>query len=220
MPVKRRRTAAPKRTERLAQKRRTRKAIVDAAIALLALGTTPSVNDVAAKADVSRRTVFLHFPSVDHLLLDATAGALSQAAVDRAVGDGPAGEDGQARIERMVRAVQHVTPEMERLGRALVRLTADARPQVDGMPLRGYRRMEWIESALSPWRDRLDSTSWRRLSCALAMVVGWESLIVQRDVCGLTVAEGEEVSVWAARALVDAALEDKRTRHRQLRSPR
>lgn len=219
MAVKRRGAAPPKPTERLAQKRRTRKAIVDAAIALLARGTTPSISDVATKADVSRRTVFLHFPSVDHLLLDATAGALTQARVDHAVGDGPAGEDGHVRIERMVRAMQHVTPEMERLGRALVRLTAVATPRIDGMPLRGYRRMEWIESALAPWRDRLDSASWRRLACALAMVVGWESLIVQRDVCGLTVAEGEEVSVWAARALVNAALEDKRTR-RQLRPSR
>ncbi len=42
------------------------------------------------------------------------------------------------------------------------------------------------------------------------MVDGCESLIVQRDVCGLSVAEGEELSVWAARALVSAALEDGR----------
>jgi hypothetical protein len=41
---------------------------------------------------------------------------------------------------------------------------------------------------------------------ALAMVVGWEALIVQRDMRGLTAAEGEELSVWAARALVEATL--------------
>ena len=42
---------------RPAQRRRTRKAIVDATIALLARGGTPSVADVAAAADVSRRTL-------------------------------------------------------------------------------------------------------------------------------------------------------------------
>lgn len=62
-------------------------------------------------------------------------------------------------------------------------------------------------------RDRNRSgqrgAQWRRLVCSLAMVVGWEALIVQRDVCGLSPAEGEELSVWAARALMRAALEEK-----------
>ena len=82
MTVKRRATAASptrKAAERPAQRRRTRKAIVDATIALLARGTTPSVTDVAAAADVSRRTIYLYFPKFDQLLLDATIGALSQA---------------------------------------------------------------------------------------------------------------------------------------------
>jgi hypothetical protein len=42
------------------------------------------------------------------------------------------------------------------------------------------------------------------------MVAGWEALIVQRDVCGLTPAEGEAVSLWAAQALLTAALRDAR----------
>jgi hypothetical protein len=70
--------------------------------------------------------------------------------------------------------------------------------------------VEWIESALSPWRERLGPARSRRLVAALAMVVGWEALIVQRDVCGLTASEGEELSVWAARALLNATLQDVR----------
>ena len=145
MAVKRRRPA---------QKRRTRKAIVDAAMALLARGVTPSVNEVAAAADVSRRTIFLYFPSFDQLLLDATVGALSEASIERAIDEGPANERAEARVERMARALQHVTPEMERLGRALVRLTLDgtAPAPADGVPRRGYRRVEWIESAVSGCR--------------------------------------------------------------------
>jgi AcrR family transcriptional regulator len=208
MVVKSRRKL-PHRGERVAQKRRTRKAIVDATIALLARGRTPSVTDVAAAADVSRRTVFLYFPTFDQLLIDATVGALSQATVQQALDDS-ADERPDARVERFVRALHHVTPEMERLGRSLVRLTVDARPgaAAKGMPRRGYRRIEWIESALAPWRNRMDPAQWRRLVCALAMVVGWEALIAQRDVCGLSAAEGEELSVWAARAIVHAALSE------------
>src|SRR6478609_4834533 len=75
----------PGKAYRPAQRRRTRKAIVDATIALLARGGTPSVADVAAAADVSRRTVYLYFPTFDQLLIDATVGALSQASVDLAI---------------------------------------------------------------------------------------------------------------------------------------
>jgi AcrR family transcriptional regulator len=212
MPVKpaRSRTAPPVRGERTAQKRRTRKAIVDATIALLARGGTPSVTEVAAAADVSRRTVFLYFPTFDQLLIDATVGALSERPVQHALDGAAPDDDPAARVEGLVRALHHVTPDMERLGRALVRLTVDAPADGDGMPRRGYRRIEWIESALAPWRGRMDRARWRRLVCALAVVVGWEALIAQRDVCGLSAAEGEELSVWSARALVRAALEETR----------
>jgi len=43
---------------------------------------------------------------------------------------------------------------------------------------------------------------------ALSMVVGWEAMIVQRDVCGLSPPEGEALSAWAARALLRAASKD------------
>ena len=204
--------AAPRRTERAAQKRRTRKTIVDATIALLARGETPTVNDVAAAADVSRRTVYLYFPSFDQLLLDATIGALSQDSVGRAIEQSSPSDDGEARVERLVRSVHHVSPEVERLGRALIRLTVGATSdsRAEGVTRRGYRRVEWIETALSPWRDRLDPVRWQRLVCSLAMVIGWEALIVQRDVCGLSAAEGEELSVWAAHALLKATLSEER----------
>ena len=199
---------------RPAQRRRTRKAIVDAAMGLLSRGESPSVADVAAAADVSRRTVYLHFPTFDQLLIDATVGVLTQASVDRAIDAGSAGGDVGQRVERMVRALHQVPPEVERLGRALIRLTVTAGTAAPGRqrPRRGYRRVEWIESALSPLRARIGPARWRRLVAALAMVVGWEALIAQRDVCGLSAAEGEELSVWAARAFLQATLAEARKR--------
>jgi hypothetical protein len=110
-----------------------------------------------------------------------------------------------------------VSPGTERLGRSLIRLTVDAaaEPVDRAVPRRGYRRIEWIESALSPWRSRLSPARWRRLVAGLAMVVGWEAIIAQRDVCGLDAAEGEELSVWAAQALLRATMKDMRAAGRQ-----
>jgi AcrR family transcriptional regulator len=206
--------------DRPAQRRRTRKAIVDAAMTLMAEGKTPSVADVAAAADVSRRTVYLYFPTFEQLLIDATVGALAQSPVDRAVAPAVKDEPVEARVERMVRTLNGMSPEVERLGRRLIRLTVEdgAAPSRDDEPRRGYRRIEWIESALAPWRTRIGPARWRRLVSAIALVVGWEAMIVQRDVCGLSAKEGEELSVWAADAFLQATLRDLRGRPKRIYS--
>jgi AcrR family transcriptional regulator len=193
-------------------------------MALIAQGKTPSVADVAAAADVSRRTVYLYVPTFEQLLLDATVGALSASTVDRAVAPPSSDDAVEMRVERMVRALHDVSPEVEQLGRRLIRLTVESGSAPNksdkDMPRRGYRRMEWIESALAPWRTKLGAARWRRLAAALAMVVGWEALIVQRDVCGLTASEGEELSVWAARAFLDATLRELGGRRKRVYSRR
>ena len=116
------------------------------------------MTDVATAADVSRRTVFLYFPTFDQLLIDATVGALSEPRMQDARQGASNDDDPEARVERLVRALHHVTPDIERLGRALVRATVDAPGSggLNAMPKRGYRRIEWIESGLAPLRSRLD----------------------------------------------------------------
>ncbi len=188
---------------RVAQRRRTRRAIVDAASELIAAGGTPSVNEIAAAADVSRRTVYAYFPTLDQLLLDATLGALNTG-IDELL-DATGDEDPRARVEAMIRAVGNASAESLPLGRKLIRLTVDAPVEPGAAPRRGYRRVEWIEKAVGPLRERLGARRFEDLVSALAMVIGWEALIVLQDLRGLG-ADATRVSGWAARALVDAAL--------------
>jgi AcrR family transcriptional regulator len=190
-----------------AQRRRTRKAIVDAAMKLLAEDETPSVADVAEAADVSRRTVYLYFPTFEQLLLDATLGLIAESALDETIAAGD-DEDPEARVERVVRTLQQSAAETERLGRSLIRLTVDSDGSEPGVPTRGYRRVQWLEEALAPVRDRLDEPAFERLVSALSLLVGWEPLVVLGDVRGLDATGAEEVSAWAALALLRAALDD------------
>jgi AcrR family transcriptional regulator len=190
------------------QRRRTRAAIVEATARLLVAGPTPSVAEIAEAADVSRRTVYLYFPTLDQLLLDATLGLLSQAAVDEAIDAADGAGDPGERVMAMVRALGDASDETLAIGRSLVRLTVAAPAPEDGAARRGYRRVGWIERALQPLRDRLDDAAYERLVSALAMVVGWEALIVLQDVRGLAPAERLDTSLWAARALLDAALRE------------
>lgn len=108
------------------------------------------------------------------------------------------------------RAVQQLFVSTEQQGRTLIRLTVDGeRSATDpGQPVRGYRRVEWIERALAPARHTLGKRRFERLVSALSMVIGWEALVVARDIRALSQEEAEDVSSWAARALVRAAIED------------
>src|SRR5436305_13596357 len=79
-------SATEPQTGRFRQRRRTRAAIVNATAELLRSGrTTPGVSEIAEAADVSRRTVYQYFPTVDQPLHAATLGLLSQPAVDNAI---------------------------------------------------------------------------------------------------------------------------------------
>src|SRR5262245_62722766 len=102
---------------------------------LLEQGQTPSLSEVADAADVSRRTVYLHFPTVEQLLLDATLGALSQRAVDEAIeAADPGGDDAEARVNAMIDALAGLSSETLPLGRRLIRLTVDAAPTGQSEP--------------------------------------------------------------------------------------
>lgn len=192
---------------RPSQRRRTRKAIVDAAAQLVAAGQTPSVDEIARAAEVSRRTVYLYFPTLDQLLIDATAGALSNAVIDAALGQQAHGDDPAARVEALACGMLDLAPAALPLGRQLIRLTVTApESEQEQFPRRGYRRVEWIERALEPLRGRLDGEQFERLVSALAVVIGFEAMVVLRDVRGLDTARETKTVTWAARALVDAML--------------
>ena len=187
---------------RAAQRRRTRKAIVEATSRLLAAGADPSVSDIATAADVSRRTIYTYFPTLDQLLLDAAVGAMTstvEAALD------VAGPDARTRLTTMITVLTDEMSQTLPLGRKLIRLTVEAPSAAPG-PKRGYRRIAWIEKAIEPIRPKLTPSRFEQLVSTLSVVIGWEAFIVLFDVRGLDPAEARTIITDAALALIDAAL--------------
>jgi hypothetical protein len=72
--------------------------------------------------------------------------------------------------------------------------------------LREGRRVRWIETALAPLRSTVAPATWDRLVAALTLVAGAEIMVVMRDVAHLDADAALEVTDWAARALITAAL--------------
>jgi AcrR family transcriptional regulator len=155
---------------------------------------------------VTRRTVYQYFPTLEHLLIDATLGLLDQSAVDEAIAAADPAGDAEARVVAMVTALAALSTEQLPLGRQLVRLTVEAPAGEPDSPRRGYRRVAWLETALEPLRSRLAPAEFERLVSALALVIGWEARIVLTDVRGLPADAQLDVQLWTARALIQAAL--------------
>jgi AcrR family transcriptional regulator len=185
------------------QKRRTRKALVEAAGRLIAEGRRPSVAEAADAAEISRRTAYRYFPSAEQLSVEAALEATRQN-MELSIEAGQVDEPVADRVARLVDALSRMTLQNEALLRQIIRFTIDRDAIEPGVPPRPSRRLEYIERALTPLQAALDQDELDRLTHALAVVMGIESTIVLRDICGLESAEILRVQHWAARALVAA----------------
>lgn len=188
------------------QKTRTRKDLLQAAARLLNQGRSPSLEEIAAEALVSRATAYRYFPNVEALLVEA--------AVDVATPEPDAlfrddnSRDPVERVQRAEAAVHDVIVANEPLLRTMLAhaIQRGIQPDENGnLPRRQNRRAPLIEAALAPARDLLKPSDLKLLSRALALVVGPESFVVMKDVLQLDDAEARKVKRWAIRALVEAA---------------
>jgi AcrR family transcriptional regulator len=193
---------------RVAQKRRTREAILSAAKRLLTDGHTPSIDEIAAAADVSRRTIYMYFPTLDQLFVDATSGLLAERTIGPRLESGELSADPVERVDEYADALLQLAPEALPNARRMLRLTVDAERPADASP-RGYRRMEWLARVLEPLRAQLTDEQFERLTSALTVVLGWEAIIVLQDSRGLDQPDIDHVLRWAAGALTTAILAEE-----------
>jgi AcrR family transcriptional regulator len=177
---------------------------LDAAGDLIRSGARPTVPEAAEAAGISRRTAYRYFPSQEQLLTEAALETLRPAIT---ASFEHIESDPEARVDAVVRAVQHHAAQNEELLRTVIRLTIERGPE-NGEPVRGSRRMDWIADAVAPVKASLTPAAYSRLLSALSLCVGAEALITLRDVRGLSLSDAANVSSWAARALLRSALEE------------
>jgi AcrR family transcriptional regulator len=184
------------------QKLRTRKDLLDAANRLMREGRTPSFDEIAEAALVSRATAYRYFPGLDALLLEA--------ALDMAVPSSEVIFNGEASGDPIVR--------LERLDAALSRMMAVNEPSLrvmlaqsvqrlgdDAAPTRQNRRGPLVAEALAPAAGQFTPEALDTLSKALVLLLGIEAVVVFKDVLRVSDTEARRVRRWAIRALVDAA---------------
>jgi AcrR family transcriptional regulator len=196
------------------QKRRTKAILLQAAAQLVREGKTPTVTEVADAAEVSRRTAYRYFPAQQQMLSEAALEGL-RPQVERAIAKGFREGAVEEAIDGMVREVQRLALENEDLLRTMLRLSLDRKlggqTSKTADPVRGARRIGWIESALASVRPQLGKARYERLVSAMALCLGIEALTVLRDYRGLRGNRAVAISRWAARALLDAAMREAKS---------
>lgn len=185
---------------------RTRRALVEAATALVREGKAPTVAEAAGRALVSRATAYRHFPSQQSLLIEVEAD-VTQPSPD-AVLEG-AGPDVEARAVAMIRTLTRMVLADEALFRNQIRSIQElwfARQDGEPVPVREGRRLVWVDKVLEPVADVLPPAVVAQVRQALAVITGVDAVIALRDVCDLDPAPIEATFVWLARAIVREGL--------------
>jgi len=190
---------------RVAQKRRTREALIAAARDLVANGEAPTVEAAAEAASISRTTAYRYFPNQRALL---GAAHPETAATSMLPDDAP--DDVAARLDLVVDAFTRMIVDTEAQQRTMLRLSLEADPvERAQLPLRQGRAIKWIEDALSPLRPEMSAAEVNRLAIAIRSATGIESLVWLTDIAGLSRQDATDLMRSSARALLLAALADK-----------
>jgi AcrR family transcriptional regulator len=192
-----------KETGRRQQKARTRKALVDAARALVQEGVSPTVEEAAEAATVSRATAYRYFPNREALLVAAHP----EVEAPSLLGSDPP-DDVEARLDRVVKGLADIFLAAEESYRAMLRLSLESDSPGRELALRKGRRFLWIEDALAPLRGRLPDDRFQRLVHAISITIGIEALVALIDLAGLSREQAVDVMRWSANALLRASLED------------
>ncbi|MBB3930441.1 AcrR family transcriptional regulator [Kaistia hirudinis] len=169
--------------ERVAQKQRTRAALLQAAREWLAEGKHPTVAEAADRAKISRATAYRYFSAPETMAQEAVLDAIAKEFADVHFRGAPPDADLAGRAAFVVAAILRMVIANEALFRTFLSVSVGggARPAAP----RGGRRLGWIREALAPRLGDLDSARQERLVTGLALLTGIETIIVLRDVCGL-----------------------------------
>lgn len=177
------------------------------AIRLVQDGFIPSVSDVAEAAEVSRATAYRYFPS---------QAAMVQAVVNEALGPvldwKPAADDVKERVGELFGSAFPRLLKYEATHRAALSQALDqwARRQAGTLgsepPIVRGNRKALLAAALAPLRNRLGREGFDKVTQSLSLVFGIEAIVVLKDIWKIGDREVREVALWAAQALVAAAL--------------
>ena len=175
----------------------------------MAAGATPTIEDAAAAAGISRTTAYRYFSTKRALLLAAHPEISATTMLPRNPPTGAA-----ERLDAVVRNFTAMIVDTEAQQRTMLRLSLeDDASERGALPLRQGRAIAWISEALEgpegpEGPEGLDDVSpdqRHQLVLAVRATIGIEALVWLTDVAGLSTADATALMRWSAQALLERA---------------
>ena len=191
-------------SDRSAQKKRTRAALLAAARQLMGDGLPVTVTAAAARACVSKATAYRYFS--DPAVLTAEAVLDFEARPMDALLAGLSGV--RERVHRVAWYYRAFARDQEAAFRLFLAKTLEGWVSSGGGTVRrrGARRIPAFEAALAPARHRLSAGAFRDLVLALSGATGIEQHIAFADVCRLPPDEADRIGRIVTDAILDRFL--------------
>ena len=164
---------------------------------------TPTVEEAAEHASVSRTTAYRYFPTQRALLVAAYPEVGKESILDES-----APPDVGARFELVFAEMARQLIENELPLRAMLRLSLGAPEQRGELLLRRGRRRVWIADALAPLVASMTAADLDRLVLAGAVTTGIEAFVWLTDMAGLSPEQALEVMRFSAETLIGSARPD------------
>jgi AcrR family transcriptional regulator len=200
-------TAVPEAPTR-GPRARTWKLLMEAASSLIEEGHTPTVAEVAKRAQVSRATAYRYFPTRSRLIT---------AMVDTALGPvrswSSSQGDGRARITELFESTFIRFKEFEPHMRAAAQLALEHQALeragiLEEEPYRRGHRIRILAHAVEPFSAQVPAKTIDRLQKALSIIYGIEPHIILKDIWGVKNKEVEAIVFWMVGALIEATMKE------------
>ena len=190
---------------RVDQKLKTRTVILQSAKKLMALKKKITLEHVANDASVSRATIYRYFPNVDILLNEASLDIhhLTPDELIKEMGSLPI-ED---RILFIQRYYNQVAQDHEILFRRYLS-TVLAESTSSKKKLRGSRRKDAMIKVTNPFSKQLTKKERKNLVNIASVLMGIDSFITAKDVCGLDSEEAKSMLEWGLKMIMKGMIKD------------
>lgn len=179
---------------RIGQKIKTRSAILKAAKALMKSKEELSMENIASKAGISRATIYRYFTDLELLILEASLDVNFKDPGE--ISDSVSGLELEEKLHGIMEYFVKLTQQHEVLFRqylsAVLKVSVNSKERI-----RGARRVKAIEQALDEKQVRLKQEDKEKLIHISTLLMGIESLVVAKDVCGLNNRQSADLFTWA-----------------------
>ncbi|MDX1628912.1 MAG: TetR/AcrR family transcriptional regulator [Fulvivirga sp.] len=187
---------------RVNQKMQTRTKILRTAQQLMDKQMDLSLEMIAEKAGVSRATIYRYFANLEILMAEAALDIHHKSPEDLAK------EVENMPVDQCILHIQKYYNDLAQIHENKFRRYLSAvlleSVSTNKNRLRGARRLKTLKNTLKAYKKTMSKSDYENLTTICSVLMGIESLIVTKDVCGLDNEKSQEALRWGIKKILQS----------------